>query len=149
MKLKLIAAGSLLAALISAPAFAADSKDMKKPGDMQKSAEPMKSDDMSKPMSKGEMSDAMKKARADWKSAKAACAEQSGAAKKSCMDEAKKSYDAAKADAKGAHKSADAGNEANPVVRSAQNDEAAKAKCAAMSGDAKIACLDEERKGRK
>lgn len=134
MKLKLIAAGGLLAALIAAPVFADDLK---------------KSDDMMTSKPKAEMNDAMKKARADWKSAKMACASQSGAAKKSCRDDAKTSYEAAKADAKGEHKSADGGNEANPVVRSAPNDEAAKAKCAAMSGDAKIACLDEEKKGRK
>ena len=52
-------------------------------------------------------------ARADWKSAKAVCA--GGAAKKSCMDETKKSYGTALADAKDAHKSADAGKEANPT----------------------------------
>lgn len=167
MKLKLIVAGSLLAALMAGPGFAADTKDIPtNPRDTPKAEDSMKSDPMksdtmksdnmkksddtmrSKP--KAAQSEAMKRARADWKSAKEACTSQSGSAKEACMEDAKKDYEAAKADAKDGRKNSKTGTDtsADKVVRSGQDDEALKAKCATMSGDARETCMADGKKGR-
>ena len=128
MKFELIAAGTLLAAFISAPVFA---------DDMEK---------MTKAKAKAEYGQAMNRAEADWKSVKAGCAVQAGTDKEKavCVEDANKAYQTAKAQAKAARAATVAGAEADNEVREAQYD-VAKASCAGMAGDAKDACIAEAR----
>lgn len=97
MKTKLIAAASVLAAMMSAFAFADEKTEMKKNQD------PM-TEDTARPMPRAESNPAVKPDTTDMKVAKAACAKQSGPARAECMDEMKNTYGIAPFGSKKKHK---------------------------------------------
>ena len=97
MKTKLIAAASVLAAMMSAFAYADEKTEMKKNQD------PM-TEDTARPMPRAESNPASKPDTTDMKVAKAACAKQSGPARVECMDEMKNTYGIAPFGSKKAHK---------------------------------------------
>ena len=134
MKLTLIAAAGVLAALIVTPAHAGEMTSMKE-GDPMKPGHPATS------IPKIDQSEEMKRAEANFKTAKAACSSQSGSAKESCVEEAKKTYETAEHDTQGAHSSSN--ERTAPIERAARNGSEAEAKCGEMSADAAEGCMQE------
>ncbi len=131
MKLTLIAAAGVLAALIVTPAHAGEMTSMKE-GDPMKPGHPATS------IPKIDQSEEMKRAEANFKTAKAACSSQSGSAKESCVAEAKKTYETAEHDA---HRSSN--ERTDPIEGAARNGGEAEAKCGEMSADAAEGCMQE------
>ena len=97
MKTKLIAAASVLAAMMSAFAYADEKTEMKKNQD------PM-TEDTARPIPSGESNPAAKPDTTEMKVAKVACAKQSGPAKAESMEEMKNTYGIAPSGSKKAHK---------------------------------------------
>ncbi len=131
MKSTLIAVAGVLAALLDGPSRADDTTVMKE-------SDPMKPGHPEKSSPQTVKSDEMKRVEAKFKSANEACSSQSGAARESCMAEAKKTYEAAGHDA---HRSSN--ERTDPIERAARNGAEAEAKCGEMSGDAATGCLEE------
>lgn len=87
---------------------------------------------------------ALKQARADYKSALAACDPLKGNARDVCVKQADAGYESAKAQAKATLESNKAYAHAGETRREA-NYKAAKEKCDALSGNAKDACIEQAR----